>query len=84
MALHQKQAKTAKQIRARRAKPSRAKRIGRRWDERVNMMQHFLAMRDYAFAVWPVVRRMLPNVDEKRALRIGLYLQKRAQRTAIT
>jgi transcriptional/translational regulatory protein YebC/TACO1 len=45
MANHGKTEKTAKQKRARAEKPSRAKRIARRWDARVETMRADLAAR---------------------------------------
>lgn len=83
MALHGKTEKTAKQKRARATKPSRSKRIARRWNERIEAMRECFATREYAFVIWPVLRRMLPQADEGRAYRIGKYLAKRAERKAM-
>lgn len=65
MALHGKTEKTAKQKRNRATKPSRAKRLARRWDARVKVMEDYFHVRNAAHA---------------RALRIVEYLARRASR----
>lgn len=83
MALHGKTAKTERQVKARRTKPSRAKRIGRRWDERVDELRRYLATRDYAFRVEPFISMRCYGQDPARAFRIAEYLAKRAERKAL-
>jgi hypothetical protein len=83
MANHGKTVRTEAKAARHYAKPSRAARYARRWDERLNELRAYLVTRDYAFRVGPFVTRVWPHRDDvPRVFRIAEYLARRAERAA--
>jgi hypothetical protein len=84
MANHGKPTRVGGRLARHRSKPSRTKRIERRWDARVAALGEYLATREYAFRVGPFVSKVWPHRnDVRRVFRIAEYLAKRAERQAI-